>query len=313
MTPTQVLDASSIDRAALILREGGLVAMPTETVYGLAACIDRPKALRAIFAAKGRPADNPLIVHCADVADLDAIAVLDERARRLAALLMPGPLTMVLPRREGIGDDVTAGLDTVAVRVPAHALARALIRAAGCPVAAPSANISGRPSPTTAEHVLADLGGRIDAVLDGGPCSEGIESTVVGLSGPDAVLLRPGALPASTIEALLGVPLRRAGISDGGSPGLRYRHYAPAAAVELVNTENELEKRKQQLEHEGRSVYVVVPSAATLYADLRMGDLLQADRILVLCDGTIRRNEALLNRLMKAAEPFTHDTTAGHD
>lgn len=313
MKTTLVLDESSLDIAARILREGGLVAIPTETVYGLAACINRPEALRAIFMAKGRPADNPLIVHCADVADLDAVAVLDERARRLAALLMPGPLTMVLPRREGIGDAVTAGLDTVAVRVPAHALARALIRTAGYPLAAPSANISGRPSPTTAQHVLADLDGRIDAVVDGGPCSEGIESTVVGLSGPDAVLLRPGALPASTIESLLGVPLRRAGASDGGSPGLKYRHYAPTAAVELVETSQALEKRKQQLEHEGRSVFVVVPSAATLYADLRMGDLLQAERILVLCDGTTRRNEALLNRLMKAAEPFTHDTTAGHD
>jgi L-threonylcarbamoyladenylate synthase len=307
------LDAFTLDQAVRILQEGGPVAIPTETVYGLAARIDRADALASIFVAKGRPADNPLIVHCADVADIDAVAILDDRARRLAAMLMPGPLTIVVPRTPVVNDIVTAGLDTVAVRVPAHTLARTLIRAVGCPLAAPSANISGRPSPTTAQHVLADLDGRIPAVLDGGPCSEGIESTVVGLSSDHAVLLRPGAIPASTIEAVLGQPLRRAVATDGGSPGMKYRHYAPKAAVELMESQQHLEKRKHQLEHEGRNVFVVVPLAATLYADLRMGDLLQADRILVLCDGTIRRNEALLNRLMKAAEPFTHDTSAGHD
>lgn len=227
---------TGIDRAAALLRAGGLVAFPTETVYGLGADATSDRAVARIFAAKGRPRFNPLIVHVASRADAVRIAEFPDTARRLADAFWPGPLTLVLPlaRDAGIAPLVTAGLDTVAVRMPAHPLAARLLAAVGAPVAAPSANPSGRVSPTTAEHVLDGLSGRIDAVLDGGPCPVGVESTIVGLWDAPR-LLRPGGLPAEAIEACLGQPLLgpRDDADRPTAPGQLASHYAPAAAIRL--------------------------------------------------------------------------------
>lgn len=221
--------------AAGLLRAGELVAFPTETVYGLGADARSDSAVARIYAAKGRPGFNPLIVHVADAADAGEIAVLDGPARALADRFWPGPLTLVLPRRDtsGLAERVTAGLATVAVRVPAHSLARDLLAAFGAPLAAPSANPSGRVSATSAAHVLDGLRGRLAAVIDGGACPVGVESTIVGFSGETAVLLRPGGIPEETIEATLGQPLGRREGSGITAPGQLASHYAPAVAVRL--------------------------------------------------------------------------------
>ncbi len=220
--------------AARLLVQGGLVAFPTETVYGLGADATNGAAVAAIYAAKGRPSFNPLIVHVPDIAALDGIATLGPEARALAAAFWPGPLTMVLPlaAQAPLSSLVTAGLQTVAVRIPGTELARDLLRAVGRPVAAPSANPSGRVSATRADHVLSGLSGRIDAVLDGGPCSVGVESTILR---PDpSVLLREGGVPAEAIEAVLGRRLSR-DTTPGRvqAPGQLASHYAPGARVRL--------------------------------------------------------------------------------
>jgi L-threonylcarbamoyladenylate synthase len=233
-------DAAGIARAAALLRAGRLVAFGTETVYGLGADATDAAAVAAVFAAKGRPRFNPLICHFPDAAAAFADVAANDAARRLADRFWPGPLTLVLPRRAAsrVAPLTGAGLDTLAVRVPAHPVAQALLRAVGRPVAAPSANPSGRISPTMAAHVLEGLEGRIDAVLDSGPCAVGVESTVLDLTGPRPVLLRPGGVPRETIEALLG-PLGAGRTADGEatgglrSPGLLASHYAPALPLRL--------------------------------------------------------------------------------
>jgi L-threonylcarbamoyladenylate synthase len=230
--------SDGIAEAADLLRAGALVAIPTETVYGLAADARNDRAVAAIYAAKNRPAFNPLIVHLPDLAAVARLAVLTPEAERLAAAFWPGPLTLVLPLRPdaGLSPLVTAGLDTVAIRLPAHPVARALLAQAGIPVAAPSANPSGRVSPTRAEHVLAGLSGRIAAVLDGGPCAVGVESTILALDGPPA-LLRPGGVAVEAIEAALGAPLLMPGDpSTPKAPGQLASHYAPEARVRLNAT-----------------------------------------------------------------------------
>ena len=234
-TQTLTADPAGLAQAAAILRAGGLVALPTETVYGLGADALNSRAVARVFAAKERPTFNPLIVH---VTDADAAARLvhwPPIAARLADALWPGPLTLVLPLRAGHGLSplVTADLPTLAVRVPAQATAQALLRAFGGPVAAPSANPSGRISPTTPEHVLAGLAGRIDAVIAAGACAVGLESTIIGLDGRPT-LLRPGGLPAEAIEAVLGQPLDRAATTEAiTAPGQTRSHYAPHAQVRL--------------------------------------------------------------------------------
>lgn len=235
MTIVRAPDASALAEAAAALRSGRLVAFPTETVYGLGGNATDDAAVAAIYAAKGRPALNPLIIHLPDVARIEPLAVMDDRAHRLARAFWPGPLTIVLPLRLGAGLSplALAGLDTVAVRVPAHPIARALLQATGLPVAGPSANISGRLSPTTAEHVAQDLGISVAMVLDGGACQVGVESTVIDLSRPgEALLLRPGGLPRDAIEALTG-PLGAAQSdpSRPSSPGQLLSHYAPRLPV----------------------------------------------------------------------------------
>src|SRR5579872_7490105 len=229
-------DALGIDHAAGLLRAGGLVAFPTETVYGLGAHALDAVAVRAIFEAKGRPADDPVIVHIASVAELERVAQPNHVARQLAECFWPGPLTLVLPKRADVPREATAGLATVGVRVPSHPVAHRLLTAAGVPIAAPSANLFGRPSPTTARHVVDDLDGRIDAVLDGGPATVGVESTIVDLSGNVPRLLRPGGLPSESIEAALGTTLAHATQHDGPqeAPGMLSVHYAPRTPLTLI-------------------------------------------------------------------------------
>jgi L-threonylcarbamoyladenylate synthase len=241
---TEALGPGDVARAAALLRQGALVGFPTETVYGLGGDATDGKAVAGIFAAKGRPNFNPLICHypSAEAAFADVRA--DDRARAVAAAFWPGPLTLVLPRRPECRVDLLAGagLDTLAVRVPANPLALELLRQVGRPVAAPSANRSGEVSPTTAAHVLEGLSGRIAAVLDGGPCPVGVESTVLDLTGTGAVLLRPGGVPAEALCALLGkvgraLPITAAAASQSlRSPGMMLSHYAPGLPVRLGAT-----------------------------------------------------------------------------
>lgn len=228
-------DPTGLSRAAAILSAGGLVAFPTETVYGLGGDARSDRAVARIFDAKGRPRFNPLIVHVPDLATACKYAHFDETAQALARAFWPGPLTLVVPLREGSGLSplVTAGLDTVAIRVPAHPVARALLSAFAGPLAAPSANPSGKVSPTRAAHVAAGLTGRIDAILDGGPCAVGLESTILGL-GQTPALLRPGGIPAEALEAALGQPLALGGDSKKpNAPGQLASHYAPDAPIRL--------------------------------------------------------------------------------
>ena len=249
-------DPVVVEHAAVMIQRGGLVAFPTETVYGLGANALDPVAVAAIYAAKGRPAWNPVIAHVPDMAAARALTrQWPEAANRLAAAFWPGPLTMVLPKAPQVPDIATAGLDAVAVRVPAHPVALALLRAAGVPIAAPSANRFTQVSPTTAQHVLASLGDRVGLILDGGPSTVGIESTVVDLTGPDAVILRPGMVSAADLElALRGTDVAVRHATDTiahnadvdrtpaqRSPGMSDRHYAPRADVWLFDPEQQSE------------------------------------------------------------------------
>jgi L-threonylcarbamoyladenylate synthase len=239
---TQILPASeaAVAAAARILAEGGLVAFPTETVYGLGADATNPAAVAHLYQAKGRPAFNPLIAHVGDIAAARQIARFDAAATALAEAFWPGPLTLVLPKTHAcaVADLATAGLDTVAIRIPAHPVARDILRVFGGPVVAPSANISGHVSPTTAAHVQSDLAGRIDLIVDAGPVAVGVESTIVGCFD-EPMLLRPGGLPRAEIERVLGRALRQAPAeaeSDSGqplAPGMLASHYAPRAKVRL--------------------------------------------------------------------------------
>lgn len=229
-------DREAISTAAESLRNGGLVAFPTETVYGLGADALNPEAVRRIFVAKGRPLDNPIIVHVGGPDDLKALTDdVPAEAARLMGQFWPGPLTLIFRKSGQLPREVTGGQDTVAVRMPRNTIALALVRALGRPIAAPSANLSGRPSPTTAGHVLHDMGGRIDIILDGGPVEVGIESTVLDLSQHPPVILRPGAVTREDLKPFIGAAVTAAGIASARrSPGTRYRHYSPRARVSLV-------------------------------------------------------------------------------
>ena len=235
-------DAEGVRRAAELLRQGGLVAIPTETVYGLAADACNAEAVRAVYAAKGRPSDNPMIVHIADREMLpELVASAPPAAALLAEAYWPGPLTMVLPRSQRVPLTTTGGLESVAVRMPSHPVARAVIRAAGVPLAAPSANRSGSPSPTTYRHCIDDLWGLVDAVVESDDCAVGVESTVVSLLGEVPQILRPGAVTPEDIRRVCGgVTVADAVLhllpqdAAAPSPGMKYKHYAPAAALTLV-------------------------------------------------------------------------------
>lgn len=322
---------AALAQAAAIIRGGGLVAIPTETVYGLAADATNPEAVASIFAAKGRPQDNPLIVHIHSVEMLGMVArEIPPAALALAGRFWPGPLTMILPKTELIPEITSAGLDTVAIRLPAHPIARELIRLAGVPVAAPSANLSGSPSTTTAQHCLSDLGGRVDAVVDGGPCTVGVESTVLSLAGKPR-LLRPGAVTPEALRELLpdleldeAVVRQPAPDVKAASPGMKYRHYAPACRVVLVdgapdryvpwvNGRAEREPgvfalcSDEDLPHLRCPAVSLGPmgdqaaQATRLFDSLRQLDVRGARTVYVRCPAKAGMGLALYNRLIRAA------------
>ena len=237
----ECFDPSELERAADIIRAGGLVAFPTETVYGLGADAENPSAAEKIYAAKGRPSNNPLIVHIAKAEDAERYVYTDSRYYKIADAFMPGPVTVIMPTKHKVADSVSAGLDTLAVRCPSHPVARALIELSDKPIAAPSANTSGRPSPTSAEHVRADLDTRIDMIIDGGECEVGLESTIIKLAQDKVILLRPGKITYEMLTELLGEVEIAKGVLDipepeskVESPGMLISHYAPKAPLYLV-------------------------------------------------------------------------------
>ncbi len=314
---TRVLkaDKASIEAAAACLRAGGLAAFPTETVYGLGADAGNGQAIARLYAAKGRPAFNPLIAHVADLEAARRIALFDKDAGKLAEAFWPGPLTLVLPKRPdcGVADLALAGLDSVAVRVPAHPVAVALLRAFGGPVVAPSANRSGHVSPTSAAHVMADLRGLIDLVIDGGACEVGVESTIVSCLG-EPTLLRPGGLAREDIEAVLGRTLAAPAVADEAplAPGMLASHYAPRAHLRL----------DAQTPRDGEALLAFGPApafagttfnlsprgdlieaAANLFSHLRALDNSGAKTIAVMSVPHDGLGEAINDRLSRAAAP----------
>lgn len=316
---------ASIERAAQFIRHGGLVAFPTETVYGLGADATNAGAVSRIFYAKGRPADNPLIVHISDPAQLEEVASkVPDRAYKLMEQFWPGPLSLVLPRSANIPETVSAGLDTVAVRMPSHRAALSFLEACAVPVAAPSANYSGRPSPTRAVHVLEDLAGRIEAVLDGGPCAVGVESTVLDLTRGKPVILRPGGITLEELTRSLGEKVNMAAMAIKEapplSPGMKYRHYRPRAALILITGETgrsiELIKKLDVYYRASGKVVCLFQEffsshaaygkdlpflARSLFNKLRYCDSLGADVILVRAIAPRGLGVAVMNRLHKAA------------
>lgn len=252
-------EENEINEAGKIIRNGGLVAFPTETVYGLGASAFDADAAKKIYAAKGRPSDNPLIVHICDKAQIaDIAAEIPNAAQIVIDKFMPGPVTIILKKKSVVPDDVTAGLDTVAIRFPAHETAQRLIAAAGVPIAAPSANLSGKPSPTKAKHVIKDMTGRIDAIIDGGDCNVGVESTIVDFTGERPVILRPGGvtyddLKAQGIDVEIDKNILQSIAPDEvpKCPGMKYKHYAPNAEVTVVEGEkNAVQKKIKELLNE---------------------------------------------------------------
>ena len=298
---------AQLEAAARAIRDGGLVLMPTETVYGLAADAANAQAVAAVYEAKGRPSFNPLIAHVADVGMARRIARFDARAEALAARFWPGPLTLVLPilAAGAVCDLARAGLDTVAIRAPAHPLAHALIQAAGRPLVAPSANRSGRPSPTTFADAVEETGAAAAATLDGGPCRIGLESTVVALLDAPR-LLRPGAVTRAEIEAVIG-PLAEADDDAKRSPGRLARHYAPNAPVRLDITEPRAGEAWLSFGPDGRPPWNLSPTgdlreaAANLFAYLRAADRSNPEGIAVAPIPRDGLGEAINDRLKRAA------------
>ncbi|HKL79738.1 MAG TPA: L-threonylcarbamoyladenylate synthase [Mobilitalea sp.] len=327
-----------LDQAVEILRAGGLVAFPTETVYGLGADALNPTASMKIYEAKGRPSDNPLIVHIAKVEDIEMLALdIPEEAYRLAETFWPGPLTIILKKKACIPYSTTGGLDTVAIRLPAHKLARSLIAQAGVYVAAPSANLSGKPSPTTAEHVIKDMSGKVDMIIDGGIATLGLESTIVDLSGDEIMILRPGCITKTMLENIIG-PIRydpavlQANMDQKlipKAPGMKYRHYAPEGSLTIYegNTNKVIEainKKAKEMLEAGKSVGIIATSetkefylygsiqvigsrkdedsiAAGLYATLRKFDEQHTEYIFSESFSDNDLGQAIMNRLLKAA------------
>jgi L-threonylcarbamoyladenylate synthase len=320
-------DPGVVRRAAAVLRGGGLVAFPTETVYGLGANARNEWAVRKVFAAKGRPATNPLIVHVADAGQVGEVAaVWPDAAAKLAAAFWPGPLTLVVPKKPGLSDVVTGGGPTVAVRCPRHPVAQALIRAAGVPVAAPSANRSTELSPTRAEHVSKGLAGRIDAVLDGGPCPGGIESTVVDVTGDVVRVLRPGLVTGPMLEAVVGrieasggrqPPVdsgKKQGADAPRSPGQMAKHYSPRTPVVLAEGAGVFDVIREATAAGDRlgvlylrNIRGVMDSptdyAAAMYARLHFLDAKSLDVILIEMPPDTPEWAAVRDRLMRAAGP----------
>jgi len=319
-----------ISAAGKILRNGGLAAIPTETVYGLAANALDGEAVAKIFKAKGRPQDNPLIVHISRLEQMNSlVSEVPDAALTLAAEFWPGPLTMVLPKADIVPEEVTCGLDSVGIRMPSHETARAVIEAAGVPLAAPSANLSGKPSPTTAQHVADDMNGRIDAIIDGGKCDVGVESTVVSLCGERPLLLRPGAVtPEMIAEAVGCCDVSHAVLEELGeqekaeSPGMKYKHYAPETEVIIVkgSFENYMRYCRENAQEDdwslcfnGEGDILAMPhveygaeddllsQARGLFDALRWFDEMGAKRAFARCCEPSGVGLAVYNRLLRAA------------
>lgn len=328
MTELLTADYASIERAAELLKQGKLVAFPTETVYGLGADASNAEAVRGIFSAKGRPVDHPLIVHIGSPEQLSAWAAsIPESARRLAERFWPGPLTLILKKRPEVPDEVTGGQDTVGLRIPNNPVALRLLQAFGGGIAAPSANRFKRISPTQAIHVAEELDGRVDLILDGGPCHIGVESTIVDLSGNKPRLLRPGSISQADIERVLQTELNLVTAGDGeipNAPGMMAVHYAPTTSTRLCPA-NRLADMIQELTAQGKSIglltyrfepesteslrIVRLPDntedyAQGLYAALRELDKLQLDTILVEQPPATPEWHAVNDRLKKAAAAF---------
>ena len=312
-------DEAKLQEAAGILRAGGLVAFPTETVYGLGGNGLLKEASRSIYAAKGRPSDNPLILHISDMKELEPITrEIPYRARTLAEHFWPGPLTMILNKAEIVPLETTGGLSTVAVRMPEHEVARRLIALAGVPVAAPSANTSGRPSPTTAVHVREDLEGKIEAILDGGPSGIGLESTIVDLSGEEPVLLRPGAITAEMLEEALGErvlldPALEKPLDPSvhpKAPGMKYRHYAPKAPMviiqgkegtfageELLRVEEAVDRQVDRSLEAGKRTALICSDESLSYYQKRYEAPLAKGQLILRTMGTRNREESIAHNL----------------
>lgn len=330
------LDREALVRAGEILRSGGLVAFPTETVYGLGGNALDPRASMKIYAAKGRPSDNPLIVHIAQMKDLEEIVTeIPEKAKLLAKTYWPGPLTMILPKADKVPLETTGGLSSVAVRFPSDPIARELILQAGGYVAAPSANTSGRPSPTTAEHVMEDLGDAIDMIIDGGQVGIGLESTIVDFTEEIPVVLRPGYISLEMLQELLGEVRMDRGLLKSDSqirpkaPGMKYRHYAPKSDLTIVEGEtdgvvNAINHFAEEAAGLGKQVGIIATDetfdryplgvvksigsreeeetiAHHLYEVLREFDQCQVSAIYSEAFYTPRMGQAIMNRLLKAA------------
>jgi L-threonylcarbamoyladenylate synthase len=331
MTPMKTVATSEIHAAADVLRAGNLVAFPTETVYGLGADAEDPAALKRIFHAKGRPPSHPLIVHLGGAAHLgDWVEGVPATARRLAEQFWPGPLTLVLRRGRRVALEATGGLDTVAVRVPDHPVALALLSAFGGGVAAPSANRFGSVSPTTADHVRAELGDAVDFVLDGGPCEVGVESTIVDVTGETPSILRPGGVTREDLEAALGHPLAVPSTSPVRVPGQHPSHYAPRAQVLLVEPDKLVAEAElaQELGHQvgvllppsfadapvKAHAVIPLPGSMAAYARGLYGYLRELDRQgcdLIIASLPVEKGlgTAIANRLRRAAGPRPSGTT----
>lgn len=336
MDMTDGVDPRQMERAGRILLEGGLVAFPTETVYGLGGNALNPEASKKIYAAKGRPSDNPLIVHIAEFSALEPITrQIPPIAEKLSQAFWPGPLTMIFEKSGKVPLQTTGGLETVAVRMPAHKAALELIRCGGGYVAAPSANASGRPSPTRAEHVLADLDGKIDAIIDGGEVGIGIESTIVDLTDEVPTILRPGYINEQMLQEVIGEVRMDRGLTAMDpsvrpkAPGMKYRHYAPKAPLMIVEGSREavtalINERASLACSNGKQVGVIasqetagnytqgivksvgsrrdeITIAMHLYAVLREFDELEVSEIYSEAFNTPQMGQAIMNRLIKAA------------
>lgn len=325
------LDEFSCKKASKIINSGGIVAFPTETVYGLGASVFDEKAVKSIYTAKGRPSDNPLIVHVADKEHIEQVArEINNNARMLIDKFMPGPITVVLPKRREIPACVTGGIDTVGVRIPEHEGARMFLKACNVPIPAPSANSSGKPSPTTAKHVFDDLSGKIPLILDGGACAGGVESTVISLCTETPMLLRPGLVTHEMLESVLGhVDIHPAVLENGkvdkaASPGMKYKHYSPKARVLIIDGDisdaekvyslcvrmnrnpvvlwngEEIEKSKMRCEPL-MTHHDAAAAAKNLFALLRSADSKGFDTVLISAVDKSGAGLSVMNRMLRAA------------
>ncbi|MFW5789856.1 MAG: L-threonylcarbamoyladenylate synthase [Halanaerobiaceae bacterium] len=274
LSPAEILGSEAVSKATRLLQQGEVVAIPTETVYGLAGDCFNPDAVAKIFAAKGRPHDNPLIVHISEHQDIYRVTPrpIKDMAFELITRFWPGPLTVILPKREELPYETTAGLDTVAIRMPSHPVTKAILARSGLILAAPSANSSGFPSPTRANHVLRDLNNKIPLIVDGGSCSVGLESTVVDVTGDVPVLLRPGGITAYQIEEVLGKKLKRQyeveRETSPKSPGLKYKHYSPRAEVVILSGKSPVLIWKEACKLKGRRALLITTETAEKINDL---------------------------------------------